>query len=85
MRIFEIIRKDEPSHWAPYDEWLRTYGRPRSRWWERAVDSFIHAELLFVKLPILFLNPFVKRRLDWPDAEQEIGAADMPRFAASLS
>ncbi|MEO6091973.1 MAG: ferritin-like domain-containing protein [Novosphingobium sp.] len=80
MRIFEIIRKDEPSHWAPYDEWLAAYGQPRPRWWERAVDGFIHAELLFVKLPLLFLNPFVKRRLDWPDAEQENGTAHTPRL-----
>ena len=29
--------------------------RATPRWWERAVDNFIHSELLFLKLPILFL------------------------------
>lgn len=67
-RIFEIIRKDEPSHWEPYDDWLMAYARRESRWWERAVDSLIHAELLFVKLPLLFLNPWTRRRDDWADA-----------------
>lgn len=67
-RIFRIIEKDEPSHWAPYDGWLRANGKRAPRWWERAVDHFIHSELLFVKLPLLFLNPFVRRRSDWADA-----------------
>lgn len=71
-RIFRIIEKDEPSHWAPYDGWLRTHGKREPRWWERAVDSFIHSELLFVKLPFLFLNPFVRRRTDWADAGEQL-------------
>ena len=85
MRIFQVIRKDEPSHWAPYEEWLRTEGLQKPRWWERAVDRFIHAELLFVKLPVLFLNPFVKRRRDWPDAEQQTDRAELPQLSTSLS
>lgn len=68
MRIFRIIRQDEPSHWAPYDGWLQRNGKRDPKWWERAVDTFIHSELLFLKLPVLFLNPFVRRRKDWPDA-----------------
>ncbi|OAN58822.1 hypothetical protein [Sphingomonas sp. TDK1] len=71
-RIFRIIEKDEPSHWAPYDGWLRANGKREPRWWERAVDTFIHSELLFVKLPFLFLNPFVKRRIDWADAGEPL-------------
>jgi hypothetical protein len=68
VKIFEIIHKDEPSHWAPYDGWLRAHGKREPKWWEMAVDSFIHSELLFLKLPFLFLNPFVSRRTDWADA-----------------
>jgi hypothetical protein len=68
IRIFRIIEKDEPSHWAPYEGWLRAHGRRDPKWWERAIDSFIHAELLALKLPILFLNPWLKRRSDWADA-----------------
>lgn len=68
MKIFRIIEKDEPSHWAPYDGWLRANGKREPKWWERAVDTFIHSELLFLKLPALFLNPWLKRRTDWVDA-----------------
>ena len=68
MKIFAIIEKDEPSHWAPYDGWLRANGKRDPKWWERAIDSFIHSELLFVKLPVLFLNPWLARRTDWADA-----------------
>ena len=70
VRIFEIIRKDEPSHWAPYEGWLHAHARRQPKWWERAVDSFIHSELLFLKLPVLFVNPFIKRRTEWADAHE---------------
>ncbi len=68
IRIFEVIHRDEPSHWAPYDGWLRANGKRDPKWWERAIDGFIHSELLFLKLPALFLNPWLKRRDDWADA-----------------
>ena len=67
-RIFRIIHKDEPSHWAPYDGWLKAHARREPKSWERFVDGLIHSELLFVKLPVLFLNPFIRRRDDWSDA-----------------
>src|SRR5262245_61527671 len=56
IKIFNIIKQDEPSHWAPYDGWLRVHGKRDPKWWERAIDSFIHSELLFLKLPVLFLS-----------------------------
>ena len=68
IRIFEVIHRDEPSHWAPYDGWLKANGKRDPKWWERAIDGFIHSELLFLKLPALFLNPWLKRRDDWADA-----------------
>ena len=68
MKIFRIIEQDEPSHWAPYDGWLRAKGRREPKWWERAIDTFIHSELLLLKLPILFLHPRLGRRSEWPDA-----------------
>lgn len=70
IRIFQVIEKDEPSHWAPYDGWLRAHGKREPRWWERAIDSFIHSELLLLKLPLLFLTPGLKRRTDWADAHE---------------
>jgi hypothetical protein len=62
IKIFRIIERDEPSHWEPYESWLDDHGERRDRWWERNVDRFIHSELLFLKLPILFLNPFLKKQ-----------------------
>ena len=70
MKIFRIIKEDEPSHWAPYDGWLQANLKREPKWWERAVDTFIHSELLFLKLPILFLNFGMPRRLEWPDARE---------------
>ena len=66
-KIFRIIEQDEPSHWAPYDEWLEAHERRRASWWERAIDTFIHSELLFLKLPILILTPRLRRHTTWPD------------------
>lgn len=70
-KIFRIIEQDEPSHWAPYDEWLRVHGRREPSWWERAIDRAIHSELLLVKLPILFLRAGMKRLERWPDESDE--------------
>jgi hypothetical protein len=74
MKIFRIIEDDEPSHWAPYDAWLGAHRQREPRWWERAVDSFIHRELLFLKIPILFATPRLRRRSTWPD-EHDVGPA----------
>lgn len=68
MKIFQVIKRDEPGHWAPYDGWLRAHGKREPKWWERAIDSFIHSELLFLKLPLLFLTPRLTRRSDWADS-----------------
>lgn len=83
IRIFRIIEKDEPSHWAPYQAWLKAHGRRDPKWWERAIDSFIHAELLALKLPILFLNPWLKRRTDWADARDPAERLATPVSAAA--
>ena len=80
VRIFEVIHRDEPSHWAPYDQWLQDNAKREAKWWERVIDGFIHSELLFLKLPVLFLNPFVKRRTDWADD----GETDPDRYAERL-
>jgi hypothetical protein len=66
-KIFRIIEDDEPSHWAPYDGWLEAHGKRMPRWWERAIDSYIHSELLMLKLPVLFLSPWLRRRTNWAD------------------
>ena len=85
MKIFGIIGQDEPSHWAPYEAWLRSHARRQPKWWERTIDSFIHGELLFVKLPFLFLRPGLRRRTDWPDARDGLGAGGGVETATSPS
>lgn len=71
VKIFRIIERDEPSHWAPYDGWLEANSRRQARWWERAIDGFIHSELLFLKLPVLFSNSRLARRTAWPDQRDD--------------
>jgi len=83
IKIFKVIEKDEPSHWAPYDEWLERHGRRADRWWERAIDTFIHSELLAIKLPVLFLNPWLRRRTEWADASDPAEPVAAPVSAAA--
>jgi hypothetical protein len=82
-RIFRVIKQDEPSHWAPYDGWLERHEERKPRWWERAIDGLIHSELLFVKLPILFLHPALRRRTRWPDADDPPQVARLELVGAS--
>ncbi len=67
VKMFQIIEQDEPSHWAPYDEWLLANGRREPNWLERAIDHAIHSELIIIKLPILFFAVRMKRLARWPD------------------
>ena len=78
-----MIEKDEPSHWAPYEGWLRAHGRREPKWWERAIDTFIHSELLVLKLPLLFFNPWLKRRTAWADAHDPAERLATPLSAAA--
>jgi ferritin-like metal-binding protein YciE len=82
MKIFRIIEKDEPSHWAPYEGWLKANGKRDPKWWERGIDTFIHSELLLLKLPALFLNPWLARRSDWADAHDADAASGPLPIAA---
>jgi uncharacterized ferritin-like protein (DUF455 family) len=84
MKIFSIIRRDEPSHWAPYEDWLDRRGARRSTWWERRIDGFIHSELLLIKLPILFLAPRLVRQVRWSDALESTGEPKRPPASAAL-
>lgn len=83
MKIFRVIEKDEPSHWAPYEGWLKAHGRRDPKWWERAVDSLIHSELMFLKLPILFFNPKLGRRTEWADERDPAERLASPISAAA--
>jgi len=83
MKIFRIIKQDEPSHWEPYDGWLRANSKREPKWWERAVDTFIHSELLLLKLPMLFVYPRLGRRKDWPDSHDPDVASAFTAVPAS--
>lgn len=85
VKIFQIIRQDEPDHWAPYEGWLWAHGKRGASWWERTIDRLIHSELLFLKLPVLFLTPRLARRADWADAQETVEPAGYPAAAASPS
>jgi len=81
VKIFSIIKRDEPRHWTPYDRWREKRGMRDPAWWERAIDGFIHSELLLFKLPALFLTPKLKRRSVYAD-DVEAGERATPLPAA---
>jgi len=66
-KIFDVIEVDEPSHWAPYESWLNRNGGGNPRLNERVADKLVHATMLLIKLPALYLNPFVHRLTRWQD------------------
>lgn len=73
VKIFKIIRIDEPSHWIPYRDWLAGHDGGDPRWNERAADWLVHRSLVFWKVPSLFLNRNLPRRADWLDASDPPG------------
>ena len=68
-KIFEIVHRDEPDHFLPYQRWLERQGRATARWNERAADWCIHKVLMFAKLPALFLDARRERMTRWPDED----------------
>ena len=54
-------------------------------WWERAIDSFIHSELLLLKLPVLFLMPGLQRRASWPDELDKRPSDDGQRLSSGAA
>jgi len=73
-KIFTVIEQDEPSHWAPYEGWLKRNRGGDPTPGERIADWIVHRTLLLVKLPALYLNPFVRYRTDWQDSNEPRGA-----------
>jgi hypothetical protein len=67
-KIFEVIQRDEPSHWQPYQQWLTAHGGGKPTRRERAADWLVHKTLITVKLPLLYLNARLRQRSDWLDA-----------------
>ncbi len=84
VRIYEVIRRDEPSHWRPYRDWLTAHGDCQPTMSERAADAAVHASLVLVKVPALFLNPNLLRRDDWLDAGEDAPAPRAHREPIAL-
>lgn len=70
-RIFEIVHRDEPDHFLPYQHWLEREGRVTARWQERWTDFWIHRALLFGKIPAIFLDAGLPRLERWPHEQGE--------------
>ena len=79
MKIFRIVERDEPSHWEPYYRWLMRTGGGAPTRRERIADSWVHASLVFVKLPMLYLNPFLRRREGWQDQGEAADRGSLSR------
>lgn len=73
-KIFQIIHKDEPSHFLPYKHWLEANDKQGALWRERLADFWIHKSLMLAKLPSLFFNPRVPRVASWPDEDEAVYA-----------
>lgn len=68
-RIFEVVEKDEPDHYLPYQRWLASNGQVTAKWRERWADYWIHKTLMLVKLPAVFINRSTPRLASWPDED----------------
>ena len=74
IAIFKVIERDEPSHWMPYEGWLRRHGGLKPTIGERIADICVHLSILCAKLPLLFFNPRLRRRTDWQDESDPVVA-----------
>lgn len=81
-QLFKVVERDEPSHWMPYDAWLRAHGGWQPTLGERLADAFVHKSLILWKLPLLFLNPWLKRRTDWQHEHDSIPLKGQPASQA---
>ena len=77
IKIFKVVERDEPSHWMPYKAWLGAHDGGMPRLSERIADAWVHRSLIFVKLPLLYLNPWLKRRTDWQDSRDTVPAEQL--------
>lgn len=66
VKIFEIIKKDEPSHCFPYQAWLKLHDQHLPSRAERFADNWVHYTLSLFKLPLLYLSFWVGRRDRYP-------------------
>lgn len=60
-RVLQTIRLDEPSHFLPYENWLKGngYRGPSAR--EKVADWLVHYSIAALVVPFLYFNPRLKR------------------------
>ena len=85
LKIFRVIERDEPSHWLPYEGWLHKQGARMPNLAEKMADSWVHRSLILVKLPLLYLNPLLRRRTSWYDEGEAEGPPSYSRDRGELS
>jgi len=60
-KMFQVVRRDEPSHCYPYRDWLAKHGQNLPSRSESLADFYTHYSLIFFKIPLLYLNFRLKR------------------------
>jgi hypothetical protein len=79
VKIFKVIERDEPSHWAPYQGWIEAHDGKKPSFAEKMADAWVHRSLILFKLPLLYLNPWLRRRQAWQDEDEQIEAPSSRR------
>jgi hypothetical protein len=51
MKIFHVVERDEPSHWMPYEAWLKEHDGRLPLRSEKIADVLVHKSLVLAKLP----------------------------------
>jgi hypothetical protein len=74
IKIFKVVERDEPSHWEPYEDWIRTHGGPETKLRERFADAFTQWLIILVKFPLLFANLSLPRCTQWPEENAAVTA-----------
>jgi hypothetical protein len=66
IEIFQIIKRDEPSHCYPYQAWLKKHGQHLPSTREVLADTWVHYSLMLFKLPFLYVSFWLGRRRSYP-------------------
>lgn len=65
-RIFRVVEKDEPSHFLPYQHWLMRHHQSLPTWREKLADLWVHYTLVYLRVPLLYLNLLRPRMAHFP-------------------
>ena len=60
FHIFTVVERDEPSHWMPYDAWLRAHGGGKPSLRERLADAWVQRRSIWqdeADMPMDTLSP----------------------------